>query len=509
LYFGLDEGTVASPANLILIQSDNHSRRILGCYDHEIVKTPTLDKLASRGIRFANAYTASPLCVPARAAMATGRFPHQTGYWDNAIAYDARIPSWMHRIREQGHTVIGIGKFHYRSSDQDNGFSEEFLGMHLHGGRGAVRNLLRGFDSELPGVDDARWDLYAKRSGPGGSHYQDYDRQITRKAIEWLREHAAASAKPWTVVIGYACPHPPFAAPKRLFDLYPEDRMPLPHRFRPGDRPEHPAVRHKRWIERTHDMTDERTLRRIAAAYFALVTYLDENITEVMQVAEELDLLATTRIIYTSDHGELFGAHGLLGKSSLYEASVGVPLILCGPGIPENQVTDTLVSHVDLFPTVIDAAGARMLPADAELRGRSLFDTIDRREPSRVAFAEYHAQSSKAGQFMLRDGDLKLVYHVGMPPQLFDLSRDPDEIHDLVEEGCGGGNTRALETKLRTICDPEEVDARAKLDQRLMADYWGGRAKLQGEEIILFTPPPGVSSQDAWASGRDKANVNS
>src|SRR4029077_14657239 len=102
---------------------------------------------------------------------------------------------------------------------------------------------------------------------------------------------------------------------------------------------------------------------------------------------------------------------------------------------------------------------------------RSLFDTIDRREPSRVAFAEYHAQSSKAGQFMLRDGDLKFVYHVGMPAQLFDLSRDPDEIHDLVEEGCGGGNTRALETKLRTICDPEEVDARAKLDQRLMADH--------------------------------------
>jgi arylsulfatase A-like enzyme len=195
LYFGLED-TVASPANLILIQSDNHSRKILGCYDHEIVKTPTLDKLASRGIRFANAYTASPLCVPARAAMATGRFPHQTGYWDNAIAYDARIPSWMHRIREQGHTVVGIGKFHYRSSDQDNGFSEEFVDMHLHGGRGAVRNLLRGFNSELPGVDDARWDLYAKRSGPGGSHYQDYDRQVTRKAIEWLREHAAASKKP-------------------------------------------------------------------------------------------------------------------------------------------------------------------------------------------------------------------------------------------------------------------------------------------------------------------------
>jgi choline-sulfatase len=495
---------VANPANLILIQSDNHSRKILGCYGHEIVKTPTLDKLASRGVRFANAYAASPLCVPARAAMATGRFPHQSGYWDNAIAYDARIPSWMHRIREQGHAVAGIGKFHYRSSEQDNGFSEESLSMHLHSGRGAVRTLLRGYDNELPAADDARWDLYAKRSGPGESHYQQYDKQITRRATEWLREHGGPSAKPWALVIGYACPHPPFAAPQRLFDLYPEDRMPLPVRFRPGDRSEHPAVRHKRWIENCHDMTDERVLRRIAAAYFALITFLDENIAEVMRVAEELGLLATTRIIYTSDHGELFGAQGLLGKSSLYEGSVGVPLILSGPDIPENHVVSTLVSHVDLFPTVVDGVGGQMARADVDLPGRSLFDIVDRQEPLRAAFAEYHAQSSKAGQFMLRDGYLKLIYHVGMPAQLFDLSVDPDEIHDLVEEGSDGGSVHALELKLRAICDPEQVDVRAKSDQRLMAEHWGGPAKLQSEEFILFTPPPGVSSKDAWALGHDK-----
>src|SRR5262245_62755946 len=100
-----------------------------------------------------------------------------------------------------------------------------------------------------------------------------------------------------------------------------------------------------------------------------------------MQVVDVFVHDAATTEIYTSDHGELFGAHGLLGKSSLYEASVGVPLILCGPSVPKNQVTDMLVSHVDLFPTAIDAAGARMLPADAELRGRSLFDTVDRRGP--------------------------------------------------------------------------------------------------------------------------------
>jgi choline-sulfatase len=118
LYFGL-EGTVASPANLILIQSDNHSRKILGCYDHEIVKTPTLDKLASRGIRFANAYTASPLCVPARAAMATGRFPHQTGYWDNAIAYEFLAATLNCFCTEVETTSITFAQ--YRDADHNGG----------------------------------------------------------------------------------------------------------------------------------------------------------------------------------------------------------------------------------------------------------------------------------------------------------------------------------------------------------------------------------------------------
>ena len=107
----------------------------LGPLCHRIVRTLTIDKLASHGVRFASAYTAIPLCCPARAAMATGRFPHETGYSDNALAYDGRIPSWMHRLRGQGHIVAGIGKLHYRSSEQDNGFTEEFLGMHLLGAR--------------------------------------------------------------------------------------------------------------------------------------------------------------------------------------------------------------------------------------------------------------------------------------------------------------------------------------------------------------------------------------
>ncbi len=487
------------PTNLVVIVSDNHNRHVTGCYGHAIVRTPTLDKLAARGVRFAASYSVSALCCPARAAMATGRYAHQTGYWDNAIAYDGRVPSWMHRLREQGHTVVAIGKLHYRSGADDNGFSEEIMPMHLHEGKGAIRSLLRGYGAEPRPSDDSKWELYAQRSGVGETHYQEYDRQITARTIEWLRANAARRGKPWVLKVGYISPHPPFSVPQRLYDLYPEDQMPLPARYRPGDRPEHPAARHLRDIDGYHEMTDERMLRRVAAAYFGLITHLDEQVGAVMKVVEELGLLANTRIVYTSDHGELFGWQGLFGKKSLYEGSVGVPLLIAGPGVPANRVVRQLVSHVDLFPTAVECAGAALDAADRDLPGISLFPAVNGAESRRPAFAEYHAQGSKAGQFMLRDGDLKLIYHVGMPAQLFDLANDPDEAHDLVEEGRDEGRAKALEAKLRKICDPEAVDARAKADQRKMAEYWGGPDKLRGAEQILFTPPPGVSSAEAWA----------
>ncbi len=490
---------MTTPANLIFIQSDNHNRQVTGCYGHAIVKTPTLDKLAAGGARFANSYSTSALCCPARAAMATGRYAHETGYWDNAIAYDGRIPTWMHRLREQGHTVTAIGKLHYRSSEQDNGFTEEIIPMHLHEGQGAIKNLLRGFDAEPPLTDDSKWNLYTQRSGVGETHYQEYDRQITAKATAWLRANVTPHAKPWALKIGYISPHPPFTVPQRLLDLYPEKDMPLPVRYRPGDRPEHPSTRHLREIDGYHEMTDERMLRRVAAAYFGLITHLDEQIGMVMKIVEELGLLANTRIVYTSDHGELFGWQGLFGKKSLWEGSVGVPLLMAGPGIPAGRVVQQLVSHVDLFPTAVANAGAQLAAADHTLPGISLLPAVSGKESARPVFAEYHAQASKTGQFMLRDGDLKLIYHVGMAPQLFDLAADPIEAHDLVDAGRDGGRAQTLETTLRTICDPEEVDRRAKADQRRMAEYWGGPDKLRGAEQIIFTPPPGVSSAEAWA----------
>jgi choline-sulfatase len=490
------------PANLIFFQSDNHNRAVTGCYGHAIVQTPNIDRIARSGVRYDNAWCTSALCCPSRASIATGRYPHETGYWDNAIVYDGRVTSWMHRLRDAGHSVVAVGKLHYRSSEDDNGFSEEIEAMHLHEGKGAIKNLLRGYGEEPAKDDGSFWDLYMKRSGPGSTHYQEYDRRITQRAIEWLRANAGESDTPWVLYVSYISPHPPFTVPQRLYDLYPEDRMPLPAGFRPSERPTHPAAEHLRGMDGMREMTDEKALRRIAAGYFGLITHLDEQIGEVLRAAEELGLLSNTRIAYTSDHGELFGAQGMFGKKNLYEGAIGVPLIVSGPGVPQGRVSKQIVSHVDLYPTLIEGAGERVAPEDSTLHGVSLWPSATGADAVCTGFAEYHAQGSRAGAFAVREGDMKLIYHVGMPAQLFDLAADPHEAHDLAQAPGSRETVQRLEATLRTICDPEEVDARAKADQRAMVERLGGKAQVKSESQILFTPPPGVSKEDAWAIPR-------
>jgi choline-sulfatase len=480
---------MTAPANLVIFLSDNHNRALAGCYGHPQATTPNLDRIAGRGVRFTDAYAASPLCCPARAALATGRFPHQTGYWDNAIVYDGRVASWMRRLREQGHTVTSIGKLHFRSTEDDNGFSEELLPMHILNGRGGVHMLLRGFDEEHP--NRGQWELYMERSGVGSAPYQGFDLQITETARRWLQEHGRGHARPWVLFVSYPSPHPPFAVPERLYGLHPEDAVDLPRRYRPEQRAEHPAVAHLRHIMGTRAITDERAVRRITAGYLGLVAHLDEQIGLVLATLEEAGLLASTRVLYTSDHGDLYGEHGLLGKSCMYEGSIGVPLLISGPGIPAGGVSAEIASHVDLFPTIAETVGAELAPEDEDLPGRSLWPALQGEERARIGFAEYHATGSKSGVFMLRKGRHKLVYYVGMPPQLFDLENDPGESEELVQPAI----TRELEAELRAICDPEAVDAAAKAAQRAKAEFWGGKEAIAAEGSLVFTPPPGHAAE--------------
>ncbi len=181
-----------SRPNILFLMSDEHAREALGCYGHEFVQTPNLDRLAGRGTRFTQAYTPSPVCVPARAALATGRYVHQNRCWSNAEAYDGSIPSWGHRLRGAGYRTLSFGKLHFRSSADDNGFDREILPLHIRDEKGWVRGLLR----RHPAPFDCSG--FGRDIGPGECDYTHYDRSVCAAACDWLgQESQRVSDSPW------------------------------------------------------------------------------------------------------------------------------------------------------------------------------------------------------------------------------------------------------------------------------------------------------------------------
>jgi len=295
--------------------------------------------------------------------------------------------------------------------------------------------------------------------------------------------------------VHYVSAHPPFTVPERLLALYPEADMPLPPAFRRGERPEHPAIAHLRRIRGHAEDIDPAALRRIQACYFALLTHLDERLGEVLAAADATGALATTRVLYTADHGEAAGAHFIMGKSNLYQHSTGVPLIMAGPGIAPGQRVRQIVSHVDLFKTVIEGAGGQLMPEDERSYGLSLWPALTGRERDRLGFAEYHALGSAAASFMIRVGAHKLIHHVGQRSQLFDLAADPWETHDLIDDAAHQEMAAGLEARLARLLDPAATDARAKGDQRRAVAAHGGVEAILKRGSFPFTPAPGTAAE--------------
>jgi choline-sulfatase len=478
-------------SNLVIILSDQHNPRVMGCAGHPLVRTPNLDRLAADGTRFSSAYTSCPICVPARASLATGRYVHQIRFWDNAIAYDGSVPSWGHRLMAKGHRVVSIGKLHYVSSDPArNGFSEEILPMHLADGDGDVVGLIR--DELIVRKGAAK---LGPEAGPGESHYIDYDRAIADEACKWLKSAPGADAKPWVLYVGFVCPHPPLIAPQEFFELYAGADIPMPNMYAESERPRHPYIEFMR-RGRPYDagFTGPGMVKRALAAYFGSVSFLDHNVGRVLGALEAAGLANSTRVVYGSDHGENLGSRGLWAKSTLYEESAGIPLILAGPDVPKGGVINEPVSLIDIFPTVLECAGVELAQEDTDLPGTSLLEIVEGKLPKRTILSEYHAVASPSGSFMIRRGRFKYIYYCGYAPMLFDIENDPQERRDLAGEPEYQEELAACEAELRAIVNPEAVDRLARADQREMIERLGGKEVIMGRGAVRHTPPPGVAA---------------
>ena len=471
--------------NILVLMGDEHQARALGCAGHAVAQTPHLDALAARGTRFTRAWTPSPICVPARAAFATGRYVHEVGAWDSAQAWSGEPAGWPHRLRDSGYDVVSFGKLHHRSGADDDGFTDRVLPMFIAGGVGWLQGLPRR--EPLP-YDEAS--ELANDVGSGETTYTHYDRRVTEAAVEWIGDRGAGSAEtaqPWCAFVSLVAPHYPLSAPDVFTDLYPLADVPPPE-IGLVDEP-HAAVREMQAFFDYGRWFDDDLTQRGRQSYFALVSWLDHNVGQVLGALEATGQLDDTLVIYTSDHGEMAGNRGLWCKSFMYRDSVDVPMIMAGPGVRAGGVCDTEVNLVDVAATVQEAAG---LPGahDASLRAIASAPT----DESRVGFSEYHDGGSITGSFAVRRGAWKYVEHVDHAPQLFHVAEDPDELVDLGASALHRAERDAMAAALREVVDPEQANSAAFASQaRLLAKH-GGREGVARAFRFNHTPIPGDES---------------
>jgi choline-sulfatase len=358
--------------------------------------------------------------------------------------------------------------------------------MYIAGGIGDVTSLIRDPD-DIRAVGGR---MLLERAGPGESDYTLYDRQIAADAQVWLHKVAARRPeRPWVLFVSSVAPHFPLTAPPEHFYTYDAMRLPSPKLYGPDERMPHPYLEiYGRRSNFDAHFNSPDDVHRALAGYFGLVSFMDEQVAKILRALRETGLAETTRIAYCSDHGDSLGARGLWGKSTMYEESAGVPLILVGTDVP-NSIRRTPVTLCDLSATILEAVGAGDAIDELGLEGTSLFKLAREADADRVVMSQFHTMGPHAF-YMLRTLRYKYVYYVGFPPQLFDLEVDPEELHDLGEDSTYAGLRDEFEARLRSMLDPEEEDRHAKAAQAVMVERYGGMSELRGRTKMAYSPPP-------------------
>lgn len=486
--------------NLLYIHTDQHSPHVTGCYGDPLVQTPNLDRLARQGVVFDSVYCNSPICVPSRMSMLTGQHPYQNQVWTNEHVLDSGIPTFAHALGAAGYHPVLIGRMHSVGPDQLHGYAERLVGDHgpnyLGGGK-VDHGILRGTSGPHR--------ISLERSGSGQMAYQVHDEYVTAATVDYVNQvgvakRAGQTGESFNLSVGFMLPHPPYVARQEDYELYAET-MTMPRKPKPFAEVKHPYLRW--WREHTDivEVTDEEIIKA-RAAYYGLVTRFDAMIGQILTALEENDLLDNTLIVYTSDHGDMQGEHGLWWKHVFYEESVRVPLIISWPGqIEGGQQCQRVVSALDVNATMLDALSAPALPNSP---GRSLMPLMtqpaDQVTWDDVAFSEYCSDQlcPEGGcyQRMIRRGEWKFVYYHEQPPQLFNLQEDPDELVDRADDPGCQKILQELQNEVLADWDAEAIKAKMKAQKAdvQILTAWGKR--VNPKESIRWDLKPEMNYLD-------------
>ncbi len=342
--------------NILMIMADQLAAQALSVYGNGICKTPNLERLATQGVTFTNNYSNNPLCVPSRASMLTGKLTPEIKVYDNANEIASSLPTMAHYMRALGYQTFLSGKMHFIGPDQLHGFEERLTTDVYPADFQWIADWSAGpafvpSGTALNGVVEAGPCIRTMQE----DYDDDVEFQARRKIFDLARQE---DGKPFFGVISFTSPHTPFNVAQRFWDLYDHEQIGLP---------EVPAIpfaeldyfskalffahgRHR------HSVTEEH-LRKARHAYFAMISYLDEKIGNILDQLDETGLRENTVVMFTSDHGEMLGERGMWFKQCFWEWSARVPLVISVPGGRQNERVAVNTSLVDLLPTQIGLAG--------------------------------------------------------------------------------------------------------------------------------------------------------
>ncbi|XP_063312820.1 arylsulfatase K [Pelobates fuscus] len=445
--------------NVVMVMSDAFDGRLTTALENNFVQLPNLQFMKSNGAVFLNAYTNSPICCPSRAAMWSGLFVHLTESWNNYKCLDPDYLTWMDLVKMNGYVTQRFGKQDYVSGSHS-------LSNRVEAWTRDVPFLLR---QEGRPVADLTGNATKKR-------IMEEDWKNTDKAADWIRNEAHNLSQPFMLYLGLNLPHPypsenmgeNYGSSTFLTSPYWLKKVAYKNVTIPKWIPlqnMHPVDYYSTYTKNCTGHFTDREIQDIRAYYYAMCAETDALMGEIIAALSDTGLLNTTYVLFTSDHGELAMEHRQFYKMSMYEGSAHIPLIIMGPGIKSHRQISTIVSLVDIYPTMLEIAGVHI---HEKRSGYSLMPLLSAQSAKDIfsnnylhpnwALSEFHGCNANASIYMLQAGRWKYITFsdgASFPPQLFDLSTDPEELKNVAGQFLE--ITLSMDKMLRSITDYVKV----------------------------------------------------